>query len=131
MKSFGGEKSNHNHDIFYLLTLKKKRIEQIPFLWCDFTLKLLLSDPSFCQPRAVECWPLVGLSPAAVGQSAVSPSVWQVVRASRLAVHRGAADEADGLVRESQADQQRAGPARTRENLALLPLQNPERTRSK
>lgn len=44
----------------------------------------------------------------------------QVVRAPGLAVHGGAAREADGFLRESEADQQRAGPARTRERARSL-----------
>lgn len=40
----------------------------------------------------------------------------QVVRPPGLSVHRGTADEADGFLREGQADEQRAGPARPREN---------------
>ncbi|MEQ2164846.1 T-box transcription factor tbx20 [Goodea atripinnis] len=46
----------------------------------------------------------------------------QVVRPPGLSVHRGAADEADGLLREGQADQQRAGPARTRESSLPFPM---------
>lgn len=37
----------------------------------------------------------------------------QVVRPSRLTVHRRAAHEADGFIREGQTDQQRTGPTRT------------------
>lgn len=37
----------------------------------------------------------------------------QVVRAPGLTFHRRAAHEADGFLREGQADQQRAGPTRT------------------
>lgn len=39
----------------------------------------------------------------------------QVVRPPGLPVHRRAAHEADGFVREGQTDEQRAGPARSRE----------------
>ena len=40
----------------------------------------------------------------------------QVVCPSRFAVHRRTVTEADGVVREGQAHQQRAGPTRTRES---------------
>lgn len=52
-------------------------------------------------------------------QSSACPRALQALRSPGLSVHRGAADEADGLLREGQADQQRAGPTRTRENLLV------------
>lgn len=37
----------------------------------------------------------------------------QVVRPPGLAIHRRAAHEADGFIREGQTDEQRTGPTRT------------------
>lgn len=54
----------------------------------------------------------------------------QVVRPPGLTVHRRAAHEADGFIREGQTDQQRAGPTRTCEFYFCTQMEKKEKKES-